>query len=103
MDASSKILLVQAPSQVLPLSPWPSFFPWPPQHLFPARWSPLPPAMVPSGHPSPTSQRQPYSHGRALSSLEVSNNASVVVEQHVVDSVIFGQPGCSVVKPRYAR
>jgi hypothetical protein len=36
----------------------------------------------------------------ALSSLEVSNNASVVVEQHAVGSVIFGQPGCSVVKPR---
>nr|ACG25756.1 hypothetical protein [Zea mays] len=36
----------------------------------------------------------------ALSSLEVSNNVSVVVEQHVVDSVIFGQPGCTVVKPR---
>jgi hypothetical protein len=37
----------------------------------------------------------------ALSSLEVSNNVSVVVEQHVVDSVIFGQPGCTVVKPRW--
>jgi hypothetical protein len=37
----------------------------------------------------------------ALSSLEASSSTLVVVEQHVVDSVVFfGQPGCGVVKPR---
>jgi hypothetical protein len=37
----------------------------------------------------------------ALSSLEASSSTLVVVEQHVVSSMIFfGQPGCGVVKPR---
>jgi hypothetical protein len=37
----------------------------------------------------------------ALSSLEASSSTLVVVEQHVVGSVIFfGHPGCGVVKPR---
>jgi hypothetical protein len=35
----------------------------------------------------------------ALSSLEASINTLVVVKQHVVGSVIFGQPGCVVVEP----
>jgi hypothetical protein len=35
-----------------------------------------------------------------LSSLEASSSTLVVVEQHVVGSVVFfGRPGCGVVKP----
>jgi hypothetical protein len=36
----------------------------------------------------------------ALSSIEASSSTLLVVEQHVIGSVIFGQPGCGVVKPR---
>jgi hypothetical protein len=36
----------------------------------------------------------------ALSSLEASSSTLVVVKQHVIGSVIFGQPGCVVVKPQ---